>query len=47
MFENSYKIRVSARAIVFDEDRILVNNPPPTPRRAKRRGLEAKAASHD
>ena len=25
MFENSYKIRVSARAIVFDEDRVLLN----------------------
>jgi len=25
MFENSYKIRVSARAIVFDEDKVLLN----------------------
>ena len=25
MFENSYKIRVSARAIVFDGDRVLLN----------------------
>ncbi|MCL2159276.1 MAG: NUDIX domain-containing protein [Oscillospiraceae bacterium] len=26
MFENSYKIRVSARAIVFDGDRVLLNS---------------------
>jgi hypothetical protein len=25
MFENNYKIRVSARAIVFDKDKILLN----------------------